>query len=348
MIKSKFGWETNELFVERHNNWKKKIMKYVGGSISYIDGEFIHEWHGDTVNRKYVDRYSKFKKLNTTYIKLNPEGLVHNYGDRTINQDALEYFKSRNEDGNIENDTTTPPTTVVYTCIIGEYDNLKEVAQPEKNIEYICFSDMPLESKTWKVKPIPSFLKTFSPAKIARCIKILPHLFLSEYSTSLWVDGSIEVLGGVKEFIDQNLKDYFAIPKHPDRICVYEEAEAVIRLNKDAPEIVERQINEYRNNGYPSNNGMVQSGIIIRNHNDKRCIMLSEIWWKEVKEYSKRDQLSFNYCIWKKNVTIDILNPNIMVSENFQIWKHTNKGGQRVTLRSDYGDMKNYINGVEV
>jgi len=26
---------------------------------------------------------------------------------------------------------------------------------------------------------------------------------------------------------------------------------------------------------------------------------------------SKRDQLSFNYSIWNKNVIIDVLNPNI-------------------------------------
>ena len=348
MVKPKFGWESNELFVERHNNWKKKVMKYVAGSVSYIDGEFIHEWHGDTINRKYVDRYANFKKLNTVYIKLNPDGLVHNYGDRTINQKALEYFQSRNEDGNPEDATEKPPTTVVYTCIIGEYDNLKEVPQPEKDIEYICFSDKPIESKTWKIRPVPNFLKIFEPAKIARCIKILPHLFLSEYSTSLWVDGSIEVLGGVKEFIEQNLKDYFAISKHPDRICVYQEAEAVIRLNKDIPEIVNAQIEEYRRNGYPQNSGMIQSGIIIRNHNDKRCIMLCELWWKEVKKHSKRDQLSFNYCIWNKNVTIDVLNPSIFVSKNFQIWKHTHRGGERVALRSDYGEMKNYMNGVEV
>jgi len=348
MLKSKIGWPSNELFVQRHNKWKKEILEYVEENISYIKGDFVHEWHGDTVNRKYKDRYSLLKNFNTLYIELNECGIVHNYGDRTINQAALEYFESRNEDGVIEETNESILDIVVYTCIVGNYDILKEVVHMEKNIEYICFTDQTIESKTWKIKPIPDFLKSFEPAKIARCMKILPHLFLQEYNISLWVDGSIQILGEIKSFIDENLKNYFAIPKHPDRVCVYEEADAIIKLNKDSDKIVEKQIAQYKNKKYPQNNGMVQSGIIIRKHNDKRCIIIGELWWKEVRTYSKRDQLSFNYSIWKKNVIINILNPNIIVGKNFQIWTHMQRGQKKVALRDGYGNMKNYINGEEV
>jgi len=348
MLKPKMGLQTNELFTERHNTWKKQILEYVGGSVSYIDGEFIHEWHGDVVNRKYVDRYSIIKQLNTKNIELNEHGIVHNYGDRTINQNTLIYFKNRNEDGIVEEHPIQIPNLVVYTCIVGKYDVLKEVAAPEKNIEYICFTDQIVESKTWKIKPIPAFLKSMEPAKIARCVKILPHLFLQEYNISVWVDGSIQILGGIQEFVDNNLKNYFAIPKHPDRVCVYEEAKAIVRLNKDSVEVIDKQIFEYKKKNYPADNGMVQSGIMIRKHNDKRCITIAELWWKEVREYSKRDQMSFNYSIWKKNVVIDVLNPNIIVGKNFQIWTHIDKGYKKVVLKDGYGDMKNYMNGVEV
>jgi hypothetical protein len=129
---------------------------------------------------------------------------------------------------------------------------------------------------------------------------------------------------------------------------VYEEGKTVILLKKDSDEMVNSQLNFYRKKNYPQNYGMVQSGIIARNHNDKRCIAISNLWWNEVREFSKRDQLSFNYCIWKKNVTIDILNPNIIVGKNFQIWTHVHKGNEKVTLKQGYGDMKNYINGEEV
>ena len=77
-------------------------------------------------------------------------------------------------------------------------------------------------------------------------------------------------------------------------------------------------------------------------------MLTEELWWKEVRTYSKRDQLSFNYSIWKKNVIINILNPNIIVGKNFQIWTHMQRGQKKVALRDGYGNMKNYINGEEV
>jgi hypothetical protein len=348
MLKYKIGWPTNELFIERHNNWKRKIFEYVGENVTYIEGDFIHEWHGDAVDRRYADRYSILKNVNVIHIQLNDDGIVHNYGNRNINDAVLEYFKNRNEDGDGKVDTKKSPRRVVYTCITGNYDALREVVNPDKGVDYICFSDDISESQTWKIKPIPKCLKYLDTTKIARCMKILPHLFLSEYDISVWVDGNIQVVGNINQFIDKNLLNYFAIPKHPDRICVYDEANAVINLGKDNVDIVNSQIMEYMGKNYPENNGMVQSGIMIRKHNDKRCIAISNLWWNEVRQFSKRDQLSFNYSIWKKNVTIDILNPNIIVSEYFQIWAHPKKGGGKVSLRKNYGNMKNYVNGVEV
>jgi len=243
---------------------------------------------------------------------------------------------------------TVVPEIVVYTCISGDYDELREVSRPEKDIKYVCFTDQKIESKTWKVCPIPKFLNSLEPTKIARCIKILPHLFLSEYNISVWVDGNIQVLGNIKELVNSNLKNYFAIPKHPDRICLYQEAETVIKLKKDTEYNVNKQLQIYRDKNYPKNNGMVQSNIIIRKHNDSRCIKICNLWWNEVRQFSRRDQLSFNYVIWKKNVIIDIMNPNLVVSKHLQIWKHISKGNQKSYLRKGYGDLKNYINGTEV
>jgi hypothetical protein len=348
MLKPRIGWPTNELFIDRHNEWKKKILAYVSGSVSYIKGEFVHEWHGDSIDRKYVDRYSILKNFNVNGIRINEIGLVHNYGDFRTNDSILRYFKNRNEDGVDEKSQRPTSEIVVYTCIVGNYDKLREISQPESGVDYVCFTDQNIESKTWKIRPIPAFLNTFESTKIARCVKILPHIFLPEYNVSVWADGNIQVLGNIVELINLNLKNYFAIPKHPDRVCVYEEGNAIIKLKKDTEDNVNNQLEIYRKNKYPVNNGMVQSNIIIRKHNDSRCITICNTWWNEVRLFSRRDQLSFNYCIWKKNVIIDIMNPNLIVSKHFQIWKHVAKGSEKSSLRKDYGDLKNYINGVEV
>jgi len=43
----------------------------------------------------------------------------------------------------------------VYTCITGDYDNLKEIKNKEKNIDYYCFTNNKnIKSNTWKVEYI--------------------------------------------------------------------------------------------------------------------------------------------------------------------------------------------------
>jgi hypothetical protein len=64
---------------------------------------------------------------------------------------------------------------------------------------------------------------------------------------------------------------------------------------------MEPQIKKYKSENYPINNGMVQTGIMIRKHNEQRCIEVMELWKDELVKHSHRDQLSFNYALWKTN-----------------------------------------------
>jgi hypothetical protein len=55
----------------------------------------------------------------------------------------------------------------------------------------------------------------------------------------------------------------------------------------------------YRDDKFPENCGLVQTNIVIRRHNDAYSKELMEKWWDELSKYSHRDQLSFNYALWK-------------------------------------------------
>ena len=309
----------SEIYKEA-NQWINDFGDY---KVGYLNETVNHLYHGDLSDRNYNTRYKILSSIS-----------YQNY-----NSEETTKFSNEIVEEKVKNQI------VVYTCISGSYDNLKEVIEPEKNIEYICFTDQLIESKTWKIKKIPEILNNLEQTKKARCLKILPHLFLQEYETSVWVDGNIQVKRSIKKFINENLKNNFAIAKHPDRICVYQESEAVKKLNKDMSLTVDSQIEFYKELGYPEKNGMVQSGVIIRKHNEKHCIEICNAWWKEIIKWSKRDQLSFNYSIYNKNMIIDIFNPSIISSDYFDYWTHK---GQKAKLRNDYGTLKNYINGKEV
>ena len=72
----------------------------------------------------------------------------------------------------------------VYTCITGNYDNLNELKNPEKNIDYYCFTNNKnLSSKTWKVVQIKN--GGLDNCRLARKIKILGHPVLDKYDIAV-------------------------------------------------------------------------------------------------------------------------------------------------------------------
>lgn len=203
---------------------------------------------------------------------------------------------------------------VVYTCITNDYDILKKyTCFDDKNCDYICFVDKDLTSEVppeWHIINIAPFVKYLgydNPpdfTRIARFFKTHPHLFFSNYEYSLWVDGNIDLLVSPLKLIDLLPKtEFLLIPEHPLRHCIYEEIEACKKLKKDTVEILDKVKNYLLEQQYPEQKGLVQSNVLIRKHNDKICIKFMEEWWNFIKEYSKRDQVSFNYLIWKNNLS---------------------------------------------
>lgn len=45
--------------------------------------------------------------------------------------------------------------------------------------------------------------------------------------------------------------------------------------------------------------GLTENNVIYRKHKDPRCIKVMEDWWYMVENYSRRDQLSLFYVLWK-------------------------------------------------
>ena len=59
---------------------------------------------------------------------------------------------------------------VVYTAILGSiYDDLKEPTVISPGWKYVCFTDQPLQSNIWEIRPVPT---TGNPQRQARELKI--------------------------------------------------------------------------------------------------------------------------------------------------------------------------------
>lgn len=210
---------------------------------------------------------------------------------------------------------------VIYTCITGRYDPLIEIPYKEEGFDYICFTDDPtLKSNTWNIRLISDELNGLSNVKKQRHIKICAHRFLSEYELSIWVDGNIPVLGNMMELIEEyHNHPYMSTFRHPYNRCIYQEALGCASVNKDNPIVMFKQVFEYMREGYPKNNGLVETKMIIRNHNNLECIELMEAWWEQLSEKSHRDQLSFNYVLWKQKKEINMIDESLVDKKYIKI-----------------------------
>ena len=187
---------------------------------------------------------------------------------------------------------------VIYTAIFGDKDNLESIPKL-KNYDYLVFTDnQELTSSDYKVVYCPEVYE--DPTRNSRMYKVLSHEFLSGYEYSIWMDANIKMGAvNVDALFDCYLENHdIALLDHPYRNCIYDEANTCIEIGKDSPNVIKRQMDRYRAEGYPEKNGLVWTSILYRRHTPA-IAKLNTYWWREIEAHSRRDQLSFNYVAWK-------------------------------------------------
>jgi len=199
---------------------------------------------------------------------------------------------------------------VVYTALFGKYDNVKPINK-EYGYDYFMFTDQNLSNTTtnWTILNIDkniNYSKKFEVMKIQRFFKTHPHIFFKDYDLSIYIDGTFSIKGNLDEFLLRILtknKSLYTL-EHPERISIDNEFKAVLFFQRDSKENVEFVKKRYNMEEFPDNNGLSENCLIVRKHNDLKCINFMKQWFYEIKHYSYRDQLSFNYILWKNNINI--------------------------------------------
>ena len=79
--------------------------------------------------------------------------------------------------------------SVIYTAIFGGVDKLAEPKCVPPGCDFVCFTNADVTSKVWDVRVMNRLHD--DPVRDAKRYKVLPHRFLKEYESSVWVDGNI-------------------------------------------------------------------------------------------------------------------------------------------------------------
>ncbi len=195
---------------------------------------------------------------------------------------------------------------VIYNAIIGDYDELHKPTVITPGWDYICFTNNPkLKSKYWKIRVIKDLFKVGNQ-KFSRSFWVLNHHYVNEYDLSITTGGQIWPCCNLDEFVseflpcDENVD--MAMHDRGIRKGIYDEASACKRKGKADKKIIDKQMKFYRKEGLPEDTGIFSTGIIIRKHHRSNVEEHCEKWWEQIKMWTHRDQLSFNYVLWKYNL----------------------------------------------
>ncbi|GAG85720.1 unnamed protein product, partial [marine sediment metagenome] len=219
----------------------------------------------------------------------------------------------------------------VYSAITGGYEPYRH-NQNKNGAKFFMFSDRYEDSWTWQFYPSTKLF--VDPRRNARYHKILPHEYFDDYDVTCWIDGSMEVKASLPYLIETWLPGYDCVVfKHPDRTCVYDEATVVKGKGYDHADVIDRQMAKYKDEGYPKNNGLSETKIVMR-YNTPEITKFNKLWFYELTTGSLRDQLSFDYCAWKTGLKVNRVPPMQEGQKGFVYYKHAKKEKKRIQLGS--------------
>ena len=212
----------------------------------------------------------------------------------------------------------------VYSCITGDYDKVNEVKK-EKGIDYYLFTNnKKIKSNSWKVIYIED--DSLSNVVLARKIKILGHPIINDnYDIALWMDGAVSFNTKIHDFISNFLEkdDVFVAFKHGERNTIEDECKACVRYRKEDKSKIEKILNFYKKENYPDNNGLIESTVFIKRIKDEKVRETMNLWFDMIKNFTKRDQLSFNYCIYKTGLKVKWINEKVFNNDWFTWYNHS-------------------------
>jgi GT2 family glycosyltransferase len=216
---------------------------------------------------------------------------------------------------------TQSKNVVVYTAISTGYDSLIDSQHTLGSAKFVAFMEDGAKSQIWDIRHFPKHGS--DPNRNAKIFKILSHKYFPEYEYSLWIDGNVRLLLPACDLIGAFLQDAdLAAFRHPERNCLYDEAETCRTRGLDDNHTIAAQVNKYRSEGFPAKAGLMECTILLRRH----CPAIekfNEAWWEEICKGSKRDQISFPYVAKKMGLKY-VYFPGSLRYNNFLFHKTTN------------------------
>jgi hypothetical protein len=207
---------------------------------------------------------------------------------------------------------------LIYTAVFGGYDRVYSPLCPDAGADYVIVTDDP-DTRVPGWRTLYADGSGFPTAKAANLYhRALIHRVLTGYDVSLYVDGNVRLIGDTRSLFRAFEASGAALSahRHHRRSTVAEEVETVIAMSLVAdPSAARREYDDYIADGFPDNLGLMENGVILKNHRHPELDAAMELWWRQFSVYLTRDQLSLPYVLWKTGLSVDVI-PGTFLTAN--------------------------------
>ena len=196
---------------------------------------------------------------------------------------------------------------VVYTIVLGEYDELSPAPKFE-GWDFIVFTDDILLNADGWTKYLVEGGKDLQ--KESRRYKFLSHLYLKEYDLVCYIDGNVRLMSEP--------------PSHPIwfthriRNSVYEEA---MTRSIDV-DMIKRQIRYYMELRFSDKGGLYHNNFFVRsNRNDVQNKLMEKVW-DIVSEHTAVDELAVPFAMWVTQTRMENIQSQALQSRYIKVKSH--------------------------
>lgn len=191
---------------------------------------------------------------------------------------------------------------VIYTVLTGDKESLGNPLEnlvdydTDLDLKFICFTDNKcLQSDVYELRLLENGY--LPDDKMSRRPKALPHEYLPEWDWSLYIDNIVK-FKRLPRLADIELaaETGFILHRHATRKSPEEEAEVLVYLGYESESILEKQLDFYGQKApFNQNDNFGTCTLMMRRHHQADIRCFGRIWWENILNFSKRDQISFEF-----------------------------------------------------
>ena len=208
---------------------------------------------------------------------------------------------------------------VFYTCLFGRYDF---IGTPNEELVkkfnfYIITNQKEVNFKNWKKIYINK--KNYNNFLLSRYYKFFFHPKIKKYNYSVYFDANVHLKNNFFELLNKfiNSNKDIGLFKHSIRNNVYQEIDINLANNKIKKIDKDKILKFYKKNKYYSFNDLSENCVILRKHNSKKLFKTMTCWWRLLRFFIKRDQISLPYTLWKYKVSKIVFNVNLRKKNSY-------------------------------